>query len=94
MANETRNTPRPSLDFEMVGIRLGDTLALYDTPDQTCVVVGLTPPRVLYQDRSMSLTEAVNAAYEAQHNDPAGAWCFGDETLRQRRERFESYYCR
>lgn len=94
MADEVRTTPRPSLDFEMVGIRLGGILVLYGAPEINGPVAALSPARVLYQGRVMSLTEAINVAYGVQNNDPAGAWCYEGETLRQRRERFGSYHCR
>ena len=92
MVDEGRRTMRPGIHLEMIGIRLGDTLALVDRPEETCVVVALYPPRVVHHDEVKSLTEACNDAYEVQYNDPAAVWVYGDETLRQRRERFEAYH--
>ena len=92
MVDEGRRTMRPGINLEMMGIRLGDTLALVDRPEETCVVVALYPPRVVHHDEVKSLTEACNDAYGVQYNDPAAVWVYGDETLRQRRERFEAYH--
>jgi hypothetical protein len=92
MVSEERRERRPNTDFEMIGIRRGDVLALIDRPEETCVVVELNPPQVAHRGHLKSLTEACNDAYDVQHNDPAGAWAYGTETLRQRRERFETYH--
>ena len=88
MVNEGRRTMRPGINLEMMGIRLGDTLALVDRLEETCVVVALYPPRVAHCDEVKSLTEA----YRVQYNDPAAVWVYSGETLRQRRERFETYH--
>ena len=92
MVNEGRRTMRPGINLEMISVRLGDTLALVDRPEETRVVVALYPPRVVHHDVVKSLTEACNDAYEVQYNDPAAVWVYNGETFRQGRERFEDYH--
>ena len=87
MASEGQREYRPNIDLEMIGIRLGDVLALIDRPDVTCVVVQLYPPRVWHGGDVKSLTAACNDAYGVPYNDPAAAWAYNGATLRQRRER-------
>ena len=85
---------RPNLSFEMLGIRVGDTLTVINRPDETCIVVSLSPPVVVYRRQVMSLSAAINAVYGMTYNDPASAWAFNGETLSQRRDRFEVYHRR
>lgn len=92
MVDEEQRSSRPNIDLEMVGIRLGDVLALVDNPDETCVVVALYPPGVLHNGEVKSLTAACNDAYGVMFNDPAAVWVLNDETLRGRRDRFETYH--
>ena len=42
MVDEGQRTTRPGINLEMIGIRLGDNLALVGRPEETCVVVALT----------------------------------------------------
>ena len=92
MVNQEQATSRPNINLDMIGIRLGDVLGLVDVPATTCVVVELYPPRVLHDREVKSLTAACNDAYGMGWNDPAGVWMFNGETLRARRERFETYH--
>ena len=87
MVNQEQSPTRPNLDLEMIGLRLGDVLSLIDEPATTCVVVELSPPRVLHDREVKSLTAACNDAYEMAWNDPASVWFYGGETLGSRRER-------
>ena len=75
------------MDLGMIGIRRGDVLALIDRPEETCVVVELNPPQIAHRGHLKSLTEACNDVYGVQYHDPAAAWAYEGETLRQRRER-------
>lgn len=90
---QPRTTRRPDLQLDMIGIRLGDVLTLYDAPEETCIVIRLSPPRVVYRDQAMYLTEAANLAAGGTFNDPSGWWTLEGETLRTRRARFERYHC-
>ena len=92
MVSEGQEAYRPNVDLEMIGIRLGDTLEVIDRPGKTCVVVALSPPRVVHEGVVKSLMAAINDVYGVIFNDPAAAWAYGGETLRQRRERFEAYH--
>ncbi len=92
MVDDAQRRMRPNIDLEMIGIRLGDVLALVDNPEETCLVVALYPPAVVHRGAVKSLTAACNDAYEVTYNDPAAAWAYDGETLRTRRERFETYH--
>ena len=92
MVNDDQQGVRPNINLEMIGIRLGDTLALIDNPEETCVVVALSPPRVVHYGEVKSLTAACNDAYQVTYNDPAAAWAHDGETLRARRVRFQAYH--
>ena len=92
MVNQEQSTTRPNLDLEMLGLRLGDVLSLIDESEITCVVVALSPPRVLHDGEVKSLTAACNEAYGIVWNDPASVWVYGGETLGIRRDRFEVYH--
>ena len=92
MVNQEQTTTRPNLDLEMIGLRLGDVLSLIDQPESTCVVVELSPPRVLHDREVKSLTAACNDAYGMVWNDPASVWVYEGETLGIRRDRFEAYH--
>ena len=92
MVNQEQSTTRPNLDLEMIGLRLGDVLSLIDQTETTCVVVNLSPPRVLPDREVKSLTAACNDAYGMVWNDPASVWPYNGETLGTRRERFEAYH--
>ena len=92
MVNQEQSTTRPNLDFEMIGLRLGDVLSLIDQTETTCMVVELSPPRVLHDREVKSLTAACNDAYGITWNDPASVWVYASETLGTRRERFEAYH--
>lgn len=92
MVNQDQSATRPNINLAMIGIRLGDVLSLVDDSSTTCVVVALSPPRVLHDGEVKSLTAACNDAYDMAWNDPAGVWTYNGETLRGRRERFEDYH--
>ena len=85
---------RAPLDLGMIGIRLGDILSVLDNTAETCVVIQLYPPLVAHDGRVKSPTEAINDAYGVVWNDPYAAWAFEEESLTQRRRRFEEYHRR
>ncbi len=92
MVSHEQSQTRPNLDLEMIGLRLGDVLLLIDEMETSCVVVALSPPRVLHDGVVKSLTAACNDAYGVTWNDPASVWVYDGETLGTRRERFEAYH--
>ena len=92
MVDQEQSATRPNLDLEMIGLRQGDTLSLVDEPEIICMVVELSPPRVLHEYEVKSLTAACNEAYGVTYNDPASVWVYGGETLGSRRKRFEDYH--
>ena len=44
-------------------------------------MIRLSPPRVVYRDRAMYLTEAANLAAGGTFSDPSGWWIYEGETL-------------
>ena len=85
---------RPWLDLEMIGIPLGALLVHVDRPHETCIVVGWNPARVAFRGEVLSLTAAATKAYNGKFEatTPAALWKYNDETLQDRRHRFEEYH--
>ena len=83
---------RPNLDLEKIGLRPGDILTLVNDADVSCMVVRPSPPQVVYDGHTTSLTSACNQAYGVNWNDPAAVWVFEGETLSERRQRFQDYH--
>ena len=85
---------RPRIDLEMIGIPVGATVTLRGRDDVVCVVVGLNPPRILYEGEEVSLSRAAQRAYgRDQVGTTIDQWLYGKETLGDRRRRFEAYHC-
>ena len=86
----------PNIDLEMIGVPMGATLTLHDSPTQTCIVVQLNgPPRVARAGIVQSLSAAAQSALQLDYQ-PNGAlhWEYNGELLQARRERYEEYYRR
>lgn len=84
---------RPWIDLEMIGIPLGAVLTHADRPSETCVVVQLSPPRVVFRWEVLSLTDAATKAYDGKYEAKTVAvWLYNGESLQDRRNRFESYH--
>lgn len=85
---------RPNIDLEMIGIPVGATLTLRGRDDVKGVVVGLSPPEIVYEGKVVSLSKAAERAYG---KDRVGTtikqWLYEGETLWDRRQRFETYHC-
>ena len=85
---------RPNIDLEMIGIPIGATVTLRGRDDVACVVVGLNPPRIVYGDEVVSLSRAAQRAYGKERvGTTIEKWLYGDESLGDRRRRFEAYHC-
>lgn len=85
---------RPWIDLEKIGIRREDVLTHVDRPSETCEVVELYPPKVLFRGQVLSLTAAASKAYESEPEigTPAAMWKYEGETLQERRDRFEKWH--
>ena len=84
-------TYRPAISLKMVGIRIGDVLAMYDAPEQTCLVVQLEPPRVLYDGEVLSLSAAAGRVKGYDVSGPEW-WTFEGVTLSYRRATFREWH--
>ena len=76
----------------MIGIRLGDVLTLDGAPEETCIVIRLSQPRVVYRNRAIYPTEAASLAAGGMFNDPSGWWMYEVESPFTSRARFERYH--
>lgn len=83
--------PRPHIDLEMIGIRLGNVLSLYGQPGILCVVTRLYPSEVRYDGQLLSLSGAASAATGTDANGPQ-LWTYQGETLSERRNRFRDWH--
>lgn len=54
---------RPNVDLEMIGIPVGASLTFRGRDDVKCVVVGLSPPEIVYEGKVVSLSRAAQEAY-------------------------------
>ena len=84
---------KPSLNLEMIGVPLGAILTFSDNESITCVVTKLSPPEVVYEGENRSLYETTSIVIGTSfYNGSSYYWRFGDETLYDRRRRFEAYH--
>ena len=84
---------RENFSFEMLGIPDGELLQFLSDENVVCLVSHQKPPKVLYEDEEMTLTEA--AARALGRDSTRGIqgplhWKFDGETLVERRHRLES----
>ncbi|MDE0200506.1 MAG: hypothetical protein OXK78_20030 [Caldilineaceae bacterium] len=85
---------RPNIDLEMIGIPVGATLTLRRRDDVECVVVGLSPPEIVYEGEVVSLSAAAERAYGKERvGTTIEYWLYKGESLGERRRRFEAYHC-
>ena len=59
---EERSVARPKIDLELIGIPVGATLTLRGRDDVNCVVIGLSPPEIVYEGKVVSLSKAAERA--------------------------------
>ena len=86
---------KPDIDLEMIGIPVGATLTFWTDADINCIVVQLTPPRVVFNEEVLNLTEAARRAAGASLGStmqPAVNWLYQNKRLFDRRKRFEDYH--
>ena len=84
---------KPRLDLEMIGVPLGAILTHNDHEDITCVVTKLSPPEVVLDGKNLSLYEATCMVNDTSfYGGSSWYWKFGNETLHDRRRRFEAYH--
>ena len=88
----TTPAKRPSMNFDMVGLRVGDTLEIDGHLDQTAIVVSTERPRVLFRGKEMSPKAAAGEFYQHESYRTFDAWCYNGERLNDRRKRFEDWH--
>lgn len=85
--------PKPNLDLEMIGVPLGATLTYIEDENITCVVSKLSPPEVVIEGKNQRLDDATCMVISTSfYGGSSWYWKFDDETLLDRRRRFEAYH--
>ncbi|MDE0141602.1 MAG: hypothetical protein OXI80_08350 [Caldilineaceae bacterium] len=88
-------TIRPPVNLEYIGVPVGAILTLADKDHVAVVVVQQYPPRVVYEEQVLSLTQAAKRAYDTPEDETIQAtlyWRYEGESLWDRRMRFEKHH--
>lgn len=84
---------KENFNFAMVGIAANSDLQFVDNDSVTCTVVSQKPPRVVYKNEEMSLSNAATKAKGSKYAIQGSLyWKYNGETLQALREKVEAEY--
>lgn len=86
---------RYDLRLDMIGIPMGATLTFVGKPHEECVVVGVNPIRLVYNETVYTMTTLVREVMDTPEHiapQPTQNLVYNGETLSERRDRFEEYH--